>query len=243
MTHYTGTVPGYEQGTDWRDSAACRERDSHGRPVYNPELWFPTGMTGSALLEIEAAKAVCRRCPSVERCLQWALETGQDHGVWGSLSEDERRNLKRRRRARDLTAEAMTPARTPGSPRTLQSIRDESTTTNDDGHVLWTGSRNLTVDGRSYTHRQVAYAADRGHPPAGAVQTECEWSGCVHPEHISDQAERNERALEKAAAEQRGCGTATGALHHEACGEELCDSCQSAVTAAVGLLAGAGAVA
>ena len=32
----------------------------------------------------------------VDECLRWALETGQDAGVWGGLSEDERRALKRR---------------------------------------------------------------------------------------------------------------------------------------------------
>ncbi|TLQ42328.1 WhiB family transcriptional regulator [Streptomyces marianii] len=37
-----------------------------------------------------------RRCPVIEQCLQWALESGQESGVWGGLSEDERRALKRR---------------------------------------------------------------------------------------------------------------------------------------------------
>ncbi|HLS13993.1 MAG TPA: WhiB family transcriptional regulator, partial [Beutenbergiaceae bacterium] len=32
----------------------------------------------------------------VETCLKWALESGQDAGVWGGMSEDERRALKRR---------------------------------------------------------------------------------------------------------------------------------------------------
>ena len=40
--------------------------------------------------------AVCRRCSVVDTCLAWALESGQDAGVWGGLSEDERRALKRR---------------------------------------------------------------------------------------------------------------------------------------------------
>ena len=43
--------------------------------------------------QIEAAKKVCRSCAVIEPCLQWALETGQDSGVWGGLSEDERRAL------------------------------------------------------------------------------------------------------------------------------------------------------
>lgn len=81
--------------SDWRFQARCAE------PQYDSELWFPIGTTGPAELQIEEAKAVCRRCDVVETCLRWALDTGQDAGVWGGLSEDERRALKRRgRRAR-----------------------------------------------------------------------------------------------------------------------------------------------
>jgi len=73
---------------DWRHEAACRDED--------PELFFPIGNTGPALLQIEEAKAVCRRCTVIDECLAWAIEAGQDSGVWGGLSEDERRALKRR---------------------------------------------------------------------------------------------------------------------------------------------------
>jgi WhiB family transcriptional regulator, redox-sensing transcriptional regulator len=73
---------------DWRHVAACLDED--------PELFFPIGNTGPALLQIEEAKAVCRGCGVVENCLTWALETGQEFGVWGDRSEDERRALKRR---------------------------------------------------------------------------------------------------------------------------------------------------
>ncbi|MDA3022232.1 MAG: WhiB family transcriptional regulator [Actinomycetota bacterium] len=73
---------------DWRHDSACRDED--------PELFFPIGNTGPALVQIEEAKLVCRRCSVVDECLRWALETGQDAGVWGGLSEDERRALKRR---------------------------------------------------------------------------------------------------------------------------------------------------
>lgn len=73
---------------DWRHHAACQDED--------PELFFPIGNTGPALVQIEEAKVVCQRCPVLESCLQWALESGQDAGVWGGLSEDERRELKRR---------------------------------------------------------------------------------------------------------------------------------------------------
>lgn len=75
---------------DWRHQAICRDED--------PELFFPVGTTGPALLQIAEAKAVCRRCPVATQCLQWALASGQDAGVWGGMSEDERRALKRRTR-------------------------------------------------------------------------------------------------------------------------------------------------
>ena len=73
---------------DWRHHAACREVD--------PELFFPIGNTGPALLQIDEAKQVCGRCSVQEPCLQWAVDSGQDAGVWGGLSEDERRAYKRR---------------------------------------------------------------------------------------------------------------------------------------------------
>ena len=75
---------------DWRHHAACRDVD--------PELFFPIGNTGPALLQIDEAKRVCQRCKVSEPCLAWALESGQDAGVWGGLSEDERRSVKRRTR-------------------------------------------------------------------------------------------------------------------------------------------------
>jgi WhiB family redox-sensing transcriptional regulator len=73
---------------DWRHRALCRDED--------PELFFPIGNTGPAIVQLEQAKAVCRRCPVTDECLSWALESGQDAGIWGGMGEDERRALKRR---------------------------------------------------------------------------------------------------------------------------------------------------
>lgn len=72
----------------WQNRAQCRGQD--------PELFFPVGNTGPAMYQIEEAKSVCRKCEVREQCLEWALENGQDHGVWGGMSEDERRALKRK---------------------------------------------------------------------------------------------------------------------------------------------------
>ena len=72
---------------DWRADAACRDED--------PELFFPLGDSGPALLQIEDAKTVCRTCTVASDCLTWALESGQEAGIWGGMSERERRRLKK----------------------------------------------------------------------------------------------------------------------------------------------------
>ena len=74
-------------GTDWQSHGRCLDED--------PELFFPIGETGPAVEQVAEAKAVCRACPVRDRCLDWALEQGVDHGVWGGLAGDERRALRR----------------------------------------------------------------------------------------------------------------------------------------------------
>jgi WhiB family transcriptional regulator, redox-sensing transcriptional regulator len=72
---------------DWRDLAECLDED--------PELFFPVGVSPEAQAQAEDAKRICASCAVIDTCLAWAMETGQDAGVWGGLSEDERRKLKR----------------------------------------------------------------------------------------------------------------------------------------------------
>jgi WhiB family redox-sensing transcriptional regulator len=72
---------------DWRTSAACRDTD--------PDLFFPVGTTGLALDQIAAAKAVCNACVAQSACLEFALVTNQESGIWGGTSEEERRKLRK----------------------------------------------------------------------------------------------------------------------------------------------------
>ena len=72
----------------WHQHAACRGED--------PELFFPTGDTGPALFRLQEAKRVCAGCAVRSLCLEWAVLAGIDYGVWGGLSEDERRAFRRR---------------------------------------------------------------------------------------------------------------------------------------------------
>jgi WhiB family redox-sensing transcriptional regulator len=82
----------------WRNEALCRDTD--------PDLFFPVGTTGPALAQIENAKAVCRQCPAQTACLEFALSTNQDTGIWGGTSEEERRKLRRAWVARQRAAAA-----------------------------------------------------------------------------------------------------------------------------------------
>jgi WhiB family transcriptional regulator, redox-sensing transcriptional regulator len=72
---------------DWRKVAACRNTE--------PDLFFPVGTTGPAVDQIESAKRVCRSCEAQEPCLDFALATNQESGVWGGTCEEERRKLRK----------------------------------------------------------------------------------------------------------------------------------------------------
>jgi WhiB family redox-sensing transcriptional regulator len=76
----------------WRSKALCRDTD--------PELFFPVGTTGQALVQIDSAKAVCTQCEARVPCLEFALATNQDSGIWGGTSEEERRKIRREQVAR-----------------------------------------------------------------------------------------------------------------------------------------------
>ncbi len=72
-----------EPADTWRDRAACRTK--------HPDLFFPSGSTEDGALQTAEAKRVCRRCPVRRPCLHYATEHRIEFGVWGGLSEEERR--------------------------------------------------------------------------------------------------------------------------------------------------------
>ena len=84
------TADAFSSSMDWRKEARCRDTD--------PGLFFPVGTTGLAVEQIENAKAVCNECACRDACLEFALSTNQDTGVWGGTSEEERRVIRRARR-------------------------------------------------------------------------------------------------------------------------------------------------
>lgn len=71
----------------WRQAAACRSAD--------PELFFPVSSRGCSREQEERAKAVCRTCAVRRQCLQYALAMKEPYGVWGGMTEAERRRAPR----------------------------------------------------------------------------------------------------------------------------------------------------
>ena len=81
--------------TAWQEQAVCAQSD--------PEIFFPEKGGATA-----GAKALCKSCPVKADCLAYALKHDERFGVWGGLSERERRKLTRadRRNAAEVAARA-----------------------------------------------------------------------------------------------------------------------------------------
>lgn len=72
---------------EWRERGRCRGAD--------PEVFYPED--GDEAREL-AAKAICASCPVREACLDHAIARREKLGVWGGLTERERRRMIRRMR-------------------------------------------------------------------------------------------------------------------------------------------------
>ena len=75
-----------DSATAWMADGNCR--------LHPPATFFPSDGVG-----VDKARKICRDCPVVDTCLEYALEERIDHGVWGACSERERRRILKRRRA------------------------------------------------------------------------------------------------------------------------------------------------
>jgi WhiB family redox-sensing transcriptional regulator len=69
---------------EWISRGACKGM--------NPDLFFP-----ERGVDVRAAKAVCARCDVADECAQYALDNTIRSGIWGGLSERERREIRSRR--------------------------------------------------------------------------------------------------------------------------------------------------
>ncbi len=69
----------------WVSAALCAQTD--------PEAFFPE-KGGNP----EPARRICAQCPVLAECRDYALATGEDHGIWGGLSTNQRRRIRARAR-------------------------------------------------------------------------------------------------------------------------------------------------
>lgn len=80
MTILDQFIPEHEQG--WAIKAACKSSD--------PDLFFPElGQKGTE------AKKICARCPVRRECLDYAIAHEERFGIWGGMSDRERRRIRR----------------------------------------------------------------------------------------------------------------------------------------------------
>jgi WhiB family redox-sensing transcriptional regulator len=93
LADLTDTAP-LVPAPDWT-AALCAQVD--------PDLWFPD-KGGST----RVPKQICAGCPIKAECLAWAIATDERYGVWGGLSEKERRALKRRQQVAALSTDEQT---------------------------------------------------------------------------------------------------------------------------------------
>lgn len=77
-------LPAIGREQEWKLQGLCSQAD--------PEAWFPD--KGGSCKE---AKKICAVCPVRNECLQYALENREVWGVWGGLSEFERKQLRKRK--------------------------------------------------------------------------------------------------------------------------------------------------
>ncbi len=68
----------------WQDYANCRGADA--------DLFFPERGAST-----RKAKAICAQCEVRSKCLEFAIREGEKFGIWGGMSERERRRVRRDR--------------------------------------------------------------------------------------------------------------------------------------------------
>ncbi|MFF4536950.1 WhiB family transcriptional regulator [Streptomyces aureus] len=73
--------------SNWRGRAACVGED--------PDLFFPLSDSPAAEASASQARAVCRRCPVILACRTWAIDHGEDDGIWGATTATQRRAIRR----------------------------------------------------------------------------------------------------------------------------------------------------
>lgn len=74
-----------DRADDWRELASCLDSD--------PEVFFPDTYPGVS--DWDTPRKICARCPVREDCLQFAIRNKETAGMFGGLTVDERKQIRR----------------------------------------------------------------------------------------------------------------------------------------------------
>ena len=74
--------------TEWRESRACATAD--------PDLFFPVAARAVGSRQANEARRICAGCRVRRECLQFAMDMGESHGIWGGTTPEERQRARRK---------------------------------------------------------------------------------------------------------------------------------------------------
>jgi WhiB family transcriptional regulator, redox-sensing transcriptional regulator len=77
---------------EWQAAGACLSAD--------PEIFFPVSGMGASAPQIEQARQICAQCPVRCQCLDFAMSSGETHGIWGGTTPEDRTRARRQEAAR-----------------------------------------------------------------------------------------------------------------------------------------------
>ena len=77
--------PIWDEDVSWQETGLCRDMD--------PEIFFSTEEEPreDRIARERRAKDICAQCPALAMCREFALSTREPYGVWGGMTEGERR--------------------------------------------------------------------------------------------------------------------------------------------------------
>lgn len=212
---------------DWRDQSACRDAD--------PETFFPAPSDTAGIAE---ALNHCAVCPVKQRCLQYAISTRQEYGVWGGLSENEVRERIGLARLGRKTSGCGSEA----GWRVHRAKHTEPCQPCQDAHTVW-----LTEDRRRRLNQEheaaggTAYGFTLHHRLGETPCPLCVTAETQRRAHRKERARTwaqenadlaNSRRRERRAHERQDrdtkCGTYAGYKRHKRAHEPACEACETA---------------
>lgn len=78
-----------DYATNWRAAGACLSAD--------PDLFFPITTGAPAAMQVKQAQRICAGCQVRQQCFDFAMSSGESHGVWGGTTPEERIRVRRQR--------------------------------------------------------------------------------------------------------------------------------------------------